>query len=88
MKWFFSVVILFTFNFGHAVTLEVLGKNGEALFSGEMIIEKESNVGMITTGLFDQNQIEYDGSELGIREMFDLTNELDIISKQRSKHHM
>ena len=68
-----------------AVEFQVKGREGETLFSGESKIEKSSNVGEITVGILTKNEIPFDGSELGIREMFELTNELDIISKKEMK---
>ena len=81
-----NFLFLFLFSFSsQAVGFQVLDKNGDVVFSDETEIQETTSVGQISVDLLNKNEIVFDGSELGIKEMFDLTNELDIISKSEMK---
>lgn len=71
---FFSVCI------AQAVTLKVIGKNGEVLFSGENEIALSHTVGQVSVEFFNTNQIPFVGDIDGIVSIYGLGSDLDLIS--------
>jgi hypothetical protein len=71
----------------NAITLQVIGKNSEPLFAIESNESVPSNIGKISTDIFDKQKIDYDGSIDGITKLFDLGQEIEVISKTEIKAH-
>lgn len=74
------IAVLFSFSHVQAVTLKVLGKNGEVLFAGEQISSLPKTVGQVSVDFFNQNQIPFVGDIDGIVSIHGLGSELDVIS--------
>lgn len=74
------LAVLFSFSSVQAVTLKVIGKNGEVLFSGESESSLPKTVGQVSVDFFKQNQIPFVGDIDGIVSIHGLGSELDVIS--------
>lgn len=74
------LAVLFSFSSVQAVTLKVIGKNGEVLFAGEQTSSLPQTVGQVSVDFFKQNQIPFVGDIDGIVSIHGLGSELDVIS--------
>ncbi len=74
------LAVLFSFSSVQAVTLKVIGKNGEVLFSGENESALPKTVGQVSVDFFNQNQIPFVGDIDGIVSIYGLGSDLDVIS--------
>lgn len=74
------LAVLFSFSSVQAVTLKVIGKSGEVLFSDEQISSLPKTVGQVSVDFFNQNQVPFVGDIDGIVSIHGLGSELDVIS--------
>ncbi|MCJ8276242.1 MAG: hypothetical protein HRT44_02960 [Bdellovibrionales bacterium] len=68
-----------------ALTVQVENLEGDVLFEKEIILELPMHVGDISIQTFEKFEVPYDGSILGISEIFEIGQELDIISNSEMK---
>lgn len=74
------LAVLFSFSISQAVTLKVIGKNGEVLFSGDKDVSLPQTVGQVSVVFFNANQIPFVGDIDGIVSVYGLGSDLDLIS--------
>ena len=74
------LAVLLSFSSVQAVTVKVIGKNGEVLFSGTNESSLPKTVGQVSVEFFEQNQIPFVGDIDGIVSIYGLSSDLDIIS--------
>lgn len=85
MRSLVLIFFVFSFHFASAVSMEVIGLEGEVLFSKKSEIQLPSTVGKVSVEIFDENEVPYDGNEIGMHSIYDLEQEIDIISKKEMK---
>lgn len=71
----------------HAVTVEVIGKNGTPLLNHSRISTLPSHVGQISVEVFDEKSVTYQGGIFGISAMFGLGQDIEVISDSEMKAH-
>ncbi len=81
------IFILLFASQAHAITLEIIGKNGQLLFKHEQLIQLPSQLGEVSLSIFKQHQLSFKGGAYGFTSIFDLDQNLEIISDIEMKAH-
>ena len=68
-----------------AVTVEVIGDKGTSLFKQNIGLMLPTNVGETTIAIFDQYSVPYVGSDSGIVEIYNLKQEIEVVSDTEMK---
>jgi hypothetical protein len=86
MKYLMSVLLLClaALNAG-AVNLKIFGKQGELLFESEIQTSLPSDVGTSSIQAFDAGHIRYEGGVSGISKIFELGQDIDVLSDTEMK---
>ncbi len=69
----------------YSVTIEIKGQKQQILFQMQTHANLPSNLGKITVDIFDQQQIKYQGSVGGIVAMYELGNDIEVVSDTEMK---
>jgi hypothetical protein len=86
MRYFLVLVIInFLSFYANAVIVEVRGKLGAPLFLSEANYKIPSNVGEISVQALDKGKVPYTGGSFGLAKIFDLGNDIVVISKTEMK---
>ncbi len=68
-----------------AITVEVVGEKGEQLFKQNIGLMLPSTVGESTIAIFDQHSVPYVGSDSGIVEIYNLKQDIKVVSDTEMK---
>lgn len=79
------IAIIFCSLLTYAITVEVLGEKGEQLFNQKIGLLLPSHVGETTIAIFDQYNVPYVGSDSGIVELYNLKQEIKVVSDTEMK---
>ena len=86
MKNIFTIIMISLFSlFAHAITVEVLSEKGEQLFQQNIGLMLPSTVGEVTIAIFDQHSVPYAGTESDIAEIYNLKQEIKVVSDTEMK---
>jgi hypothetical protein len=83
MKIFFVILFLSVQSF--AITFEVRGKKQNLLFQTNSSTEVPVKLGQLTVDILDQGQIPYTGNNSGILKIFDLEQDVEVVSDTEMK---
>jgi hypothetical protein len=70
-----------------AITVRVVGKNNAVLFESNYDIKTPVTAGIATVGALNAGNIPFKGADYGILKMFDLTDDIDVISDTEMKSY-
>lgn len=80
-----SFLIAFS-SFAYTLSLKIVGNQGEVLFYSDKVqISTPTNVGEYSVRVFEHFDIPFEGSIYGVSKIFDLGQELDLISDREMK---
>lgn len=68
-----------------ALTVRVVRKRNQLLFELNIKMQLPTSVGEATVDAFEQGEVFYQGGAFGIVKMFDLTNDVEVISDMEMK---
>ena len=86
MKNISIIILISLFSLSaQAITVEVSGEKGEQLFKQNIGLILPSNVGEATIAIFDQHSVPYVGSDSGIVEIYNLKQEIKVVSDTEMK---
>ncbi len=86
MKSLLSLLILcLTALNADAVGLKIFGKQGELLFASDIPSSIPSDVGTASIEAFQQGHIAYEGGTSGVSQIFDLGQDIEVISDTEMK---
>jgi hypothetical protein len=86
----YSILVLIALNIlflasAHAVQVEIRGRNSKELFFHNPIFQLPISVGAASESLFKSNSIPYQGSVAGFSKIFDLAQEVEVLSDTELK---
>ena len=68
-----------------AITMEIFDKSGQKLFNVQSPQDIPASLGKITIDIFENMEVPYQGSDLGISEIYGIGSSLEMISNTEMK---
>lgn len=69
----------------HALTLKIIDESGKELFHTQIDTTLPISLGQLSVSVFDKVAIPYEGGSYGMKKIFHLDNEIQIISDDEMK---
>lgn len=80
-----AVSLCFMLTQAGAISFKVIGKNREVLLRQEKSVGLPSSIGQISLDIFDDKKIPYVGGVYGFASLFNLGQDIDVISDTEMK---
>lgn len=86
MRQLFPILFISLFGLNsQAIHIQVVGKNGILLYQNEVTLELPTHVGEATVQAFNRDHVPYEGTVHGIKQIYDLKQDIEIISDTEMK---